>query len=405
MQIYNFLSCVLLCVVSLSSLANVSVGVRPNYQIELLAPSVLKSRLKSCEHKPMKGQSFAIGHRGAPLQFPEHTRESYIAAAKMGAGALECDVTFTKDAQLVCRHSQCDLHATTDILLQPSLAKTCRQPFESYNEQTGQAASALCCTSDITVDEFLTLKGKMDGVNPKAKTPAEFVQGTEKWRTDLYAQTGTLMTHKQSIQLFQSLDVKMVPELKQPMVEMPFFGLTQTQYATMLFNEYQQAGVKWQDVWLQSFQFSDIEFWLAHPTIPAEQIVWLDERYEQAEFNANDPSTWQPSMQQLAQAGLKNLAPPIWVLVQLSEQGEIIPSAYALAAKKAGLNLIAWSFERSPPRGAMWYYQSVQSAIRHSGDKLVVLDVLAQQVGVKAVFSDWPATAAYYANCLDLTGL
>ena len=405
MRIYYLLSGVLLCALSLPSVANISVGVRPHYLIEQLAASPLKSRLTSCEQKPMKAQSFAIGHRGAPLQFPEHTRESYLAAAKMGAGALECDVTFTKDAQLVCRHSQCDLHATTNILQVAALAKKCRQPFEPFDAKTGQAASALCCTADITVDEFLSLKGKMDGVNPTATSVAEFVDGTHSWRTDLYAQTGTLMTHQQSIQLFQSLGVKMVPELKEPMVEMPFLGLTQSQYATMLLDEYRQAGVRWQDVWLQSFDLSDIDFWLAHPGVPAEQIVWLDGRYEQDTFDANDPATWQPAMPELVKRGLKNLAPPIWVLVQLSEQGKVIPSAYALAAQSAGLNLIAWTFERSAPSGPMWYYKSVQSALRSPSDTLIVLDVLAQQVGVKAVFSDWPATAAYYANCLNLHGL
>ena len=34
----------------------------------------------------------------------------------MGAGIVECDVTFTKDKQLVCRHAQNDLHTTTNIL-------------------------------------------------------------------------------------------------------------------------------------------------------------------------------------------------------------------------------------------------------------------------------------------------
>jgi hypothetical protein len=29
------------------------------------------------------------GHRGAPLQFPEHTKECYKAAAVMGAGIVE----------------------------------------------------------------------------------------------------------------------------------------------------------------------------------------------------------------------------------------------------------------------------------------------------------------------------
>ncbi len=31
-----------------------------------------------------------------------------------------------------------------------------------------------------------------------------------------------------------------------------------------------------------------------------------------------------------------------------------------------------------------------------------VLDVLARQVHVRAVFSDWPATTTFYANCTGL---
>jgi glycerophosphoryl diester phosphodiesterase len=36
------------------------------------------------------------------MQYPEHTIESYKAAALMGAGIIECDVTFTKDLELIC---------------------------------------------------------------------------------------------------------------------------------------------------------------------------------------------------------------------------------------------------------------------------------------------------------------
>ena len=45
-----------------------------------------------------------------------------------GAGIIECDVTFTSDRELVCRHSQCDLHTTTNILATP-LAEKCSRTF------------------------------------------------------------------------------------------------------------------------------------------------------------------------------------------------------------------------------------------------------------------------------------
>ena len=78
----------------------------------------------------------------------------------MGAGILECDVTFTKDRQLVCRHAQCDLHTTTNILAVPELAAKCTQPFTPADPQAGTEASAKCCTSDLTLAEFRTLAAR-----------------------------------------------------------------------------------------------------------------------------------------------------------------------------------------------------------------------------------------------------
>ncbi len=49
-----------------------------------------------------------------------------------------------------------------------------------------------------------------------------------------------------------------------------------------------------------------------------------------------------------------------------------------------------------------FYYQTLADAIHREGDVLRVLDVLAQEVGILAIFSDWPATVAYYANCMGL---
>ena len=138
-------------------------------------------------------------------QFPEHTVESYVAAARMGAGIVECDVTFTKDRQLVCRHSQCDLHTTTDILARPELAAKCTTPFSPADPATGRKAEAMCCTSDITLAEFRTLRGKMDAANADATTLEAYMDATPAWRTDLYATRGTLMTHAESIALFRSL--------------------------------------------------------------------------------------------------------------------------------------------------------------------------------------------------------
>ena len=44
----------------------------------------------------------------------------------------------------------------------------------------------------------------------------------------------------------------------------------------------------------------------------------------------------------------------------------------------------------------------INDAITNDGAYFEVLDVLAQDVGVIGVFSDWPATTTYYANCMGL---
>ena len=79
----------------------------------------------------------------------------------------------------------------------------------------------------------------------------------------------------------------------------------------------------------------------------------------------------------------------------------MVPSIYAKAATEAGLQLITWTLERSGPLddGGGWYYQSIQELTNNDGDVFNLLDVLATDVGVIGVFSDWPATVTYYANC------
>ena len=230
------------------------IGPRPFYLVDKMKDGPLKTQLAQCTG-PFRKTDFSIGHRGAAMQFPEHSRESYIAAARMGAGIIECDVTFTKDRELVCRHSQCDLHTTTNILSVPALAAKCSQTFVPASAATGRKASAKCCTSDITLAEFRTLAAKMDGFNPDAKTPEEYQNGTPRWRTDLYANSGTLMTHDESIALIKSMGAKFTPELKAPEVPMPFDGdYTQEKYAAQMLDAYKKAGIPPEHVYRPEFQ-------------------------------------------------------------------------------------------------------------------------------------------------------
>ncbi len=55
----------------------VQLGPRPFYLVKDMDAGPLKDKLASCENGPFFRSDFSIGHRGAAMQFPEHTRESY----------------------------------------------------------------------------------------------------------------------------------------------------------------------------------------------------------------------------------------------------------------------------------------------------------------------------------------
>lgn len=373
---------------------------RPLALVHQMKEGPLKDQLLSCSEAPIRRTQFSIAHRGAPLGFPEHTAEGYQAAADMAAGIVECDVTFTNDLELVCRHAQNDLHTTTNILT-TDLADTCKKPFQPA---TGDAkASAECRTSELTLEEFRRLTGKRDAADKSAVTTEAYQKGPIGHRLlQIESGTGMLMSHRDTIALFKGLGVKFTPELKSPAVTMPFNGFSQQDYAQKLIDEYKLAGIPASDVWAQSFDLDDILYWIEHEPAFGAQAVYLDGRFS-AGLDPSDPTTFKPSMAELKAMGVNYLAPPIWMLLTL-EGDKIVPSIYAKQARDAGLQLITWTLERSGPLagGGGWYDQSVSDQIDGDGQMLQVLDVLAEDVGVIGVFSDWPATVSYYASCMGL---
>ena len=378
---------------------SIQLGPRPYFLVDTMADGPLKDKLTSCKGIDKFCPSpWSIGHRGGgTLQIPEHTIEGNLAGARMGAGVLECDVAFTSDRQLVCRHSQCDLHFTTDILTRPELNAKCTKPF-SPAEDGKDNASARCCTSDITLAEFKTLCGKMDGANASATTPEDYSRNTEPWRTDLYATCGTVLSHREHIELTKSLGLKFIPELKTPEVKMPFGGnYTQEMYAQQLVDEYVEAGVDPSDVYLQSFLYDDILYWLE--AAPGFNVAYNDDTGETPQAMPKAIA----ALEDRVADGLRIIAPPLNYLVA-EEDGKMVPSEYALRAKEVGLDIISWSAERSGPLkgGGDYFFTPVKDLVDRDGDLFEVLHVLAQEIGVLGVFSDWSGTATYYANCFGL---
>lgn len=383
-----------------AKIKNVQLGPRPFYLVNNMDEGSLKQKLQSCSEKGSKRTPFSIGHRGGgTLQIPEETLQSMEAGVRMGSGINECDVAFTKDRQLVCRHSHCDLHTTTNIVAIPELNAKCTTPFQPA--ANGLSATAKCCTSDITVAEFKSLCGKMDGFNASALTPKDYLHGTPSWRTDLYATCGTVLTHKEFISWSDAQDLQFTPELKTPEVPMPFQGdYTQEMFAQQMIDEYKAAGINPKRVWPQSFLLSDILYWIKAEPKFGKQAVFLDESGDTVE-------TFPLAVANLTnyrKMGINIMAPPLPYLVTLDANKKIVPSIYATTAKKLGFEIITWSLERSGllVEGGGYYFQTITDAINNDGDVFNLVDVLAKEVGVMAIFSDWSATVTYYANCFGL---
>jgi glycerophosphoryl diester phosphodiesterase len=379
----------------------VELGPRPEFLVADLPDGELKARLQACLEEPPRRTAFSIGHRGAGLVFPEHTLEAYEAGYRMGAGTLECDVTFTKDLELVCRHAQNDLATTTDILLTP-LADTCIEPFKparlGANGAVRRPARAECRTSELTLAEFKTLRGKIDAFDPAAQTVEEFVAPRRAVRPDLGAglERGTLLSHAESIALFKRLGVRMTPELKEASVRLPFNGVTREQLAQRLIDEYRAAGVAPSDVFPQSFHRRDVDYWILHEPEYGQRAVMV----ENAPFGRSARR-----LRRYKAAGINIWAPPLFALLDLDAEERIVPSRSARAARAAGLDVVTWTLERSgslAARNKGFYYRTIDEGVTREGDVMRVVDVLARDVGVRGIFSDWPATVSFYAGCAGL---
>jgi glycerophosphoryl diester phosphodiesterase len=384
---------------------------RPAWLVNRLPGGVLRERLEQCLGEPADRGARTIGHRGAALRYPEHTRESYTAAARLGAAILECDVTATRDDALVCRHDACDLHRTTNILATP-LAGRCRTPFRPADLREGNAAEARCCTADFDLAELKLLRGRRDAVNPRADNVAEYLAAEPPGAPSACIDHGELLSHRESIELFSALGVGMAPELKSLPDETVGGGAPSPELlglADQLISDYRVASVNPGEVWLQSFDPAVIRHWLATAPDFADRVVWLDGRYALDGFDHRSTEA-HGVFRDLREAGLRNIAPPVWMLVEAGQEGPV-PSAYARAAQEAGLELITWTLERSGSlaTGGGWYYQTLNGMnpaktagpyrVRDDADQLRLLALLFDELEVQGVFTDWAETTALVDRC------
>ena len=110
----------------------------------------------------------------------------------------------------------------------------------------------------------------------------------------------------------------------------------------------------------------------------------------------------------LRRAGVKVVAPAFNALCSTVRAIGSYRRCSRKICRSLGFDLISWSFERVDLRrgaagaGSYYDFDPTGAAIKKDSDMYKALDVLAKDVKLIGMFSDWPATVSYYASCMGL---
>jgi glycerophosphoryl diester phosphodiesterase len=180
----------------------------------------------------------------------------------------------------------------------------------------------------------------------------------------------------------------------------------QERYAQAFIDVLESARVDPRDVFAQSFNLPDVLYWVRNAPAFGRQAVYLDSI--DPTVSPAIPRLTSDELRQARRQGVRIFAPPIFALLSVTDAGEIVPSEYAKDIRSAGLDIITWTLERTDLRqgavnaGFYYLFDPQGKAVKKDSDMYKALDVLAREVKILGIFSDWAATVTYYANCMNL---
>ena len=295
--------------------------------------------------------------------------------------------SLTKDLQLVCRHSACDLQFTTDLVTaHEDMNKNCTKPFVP-----GSGEKAVCCTFDFTLEQLGRLCAQMESnQNPQAKDYKDYLSGPPPWRTGAVAQTRChpLVSYDDYLALLKRSGYHAIPELKGTMTRslkgfLHQSGKSVEWLAAMFARKLKSAGfgplgaaqsaTNLYGV-MQTFDPEVAKFWKSHPDYKEMSVEYMWQSNEslpcksntsawstthectcvQAEYGDGDCGN-RHTLNELNALGVDMFSPPITLLVETGANRSIIPSSTATLLRKMGVNIGSWSFER---QGCTWHNYS-----------------------------------------------
>lgn len=324
-----------------------------------------------------------IAHRGASGHRPEHTLEAYRLAVELGADNIEPDLVATADGVLVARHEN-EISATTDVAEWPEFA----------GRRTTKTVSGVAVTGwfteDFTLTELKRLRARerLPDLRPgNTVYDGRFAIPTLQEIIDLAAVEG--QRHGRQIGIY--------PETKHP----SYFASIGLPLETPLVRTLRRNGLADRDakVYIQSFETGNLRRLARITDVPLIQLIGgKGQPYDLAV--AGDPRSY---LDLVAPDGLEWIAsyahgvgPHKDLIVPRGSDGALRePTTLVADAHELGLVVHPWTFRDEN--------RFLPSDFRIGTDPGAAGDAVSEirlffQLGVDAVFSDYPDTAVAAAR-------
>ena len=216
----------------------------------------------------------------------------------MGAGIVECDVTFTKDKELVCRHSQCDLHTTTEHPRHPRAGGEMLAALHAGRPGRDKAGEREMLHQRHHPRRVPAPEGQDGRLRQErddgARTtwPARQIGGPISMRRRRHADD-PCREHQAVQGARRQIHARAEGAERADAVRRTS---PQEAYAQKLVDEYKAAGIDPKDVFAQSFDLETSATGSRTTGDSASQAVYLDERDERLPgFDPMKPESWKPT--------------------------------------------------------------------------------------------------------------
>ena len=157
---------------------------------------------------------------------------------------------------------------------------------------------------------------------------------------------------------------------------------------------------------LQTYEWDVAKYWALTTDLPVCYLFELPELALQVTSGQALPREYQERIREAQDLGIAFMGPNMNLLLT-SAGNRTVASPFSRAIRGAGFGLIPWTLERSadesggaPGLYGDYYNGTAGQSVFEYTDLLDVLRVLRDDVGAAAVFSDFPATTAAFANCV-----